>query len=91
MGSKASTVLASLNVVAIRFIRLYLLLYDSPPPVLALLSRANCFGHDLGGDRHMPSVRTNAQIPFNEFLPQLFGFVSRQPTVVAHENACCAS
>ena len=38
-------------------------------------------GHDAGGFRHMPSVRTNAQTFGIELVAQMFGLVWRQPSV----------
>jgi len=41
----------------------------------------NCFGHDCGGARHIPSVRTKAQTFGKLFLAQMVGFVWRHPAV----------
>jgi len=45
------------------------------------LSFANCFGHDTGGFRHIPSARAKAQTFGMEWLAQMSGFVWRQPSV----------
>ena len=45
------------------------------------------FGHDRGGFRHIPSLRTNAHMLGREWLAQLSGFECRHPSVCVSESA----
>ena len=45
------------------------------------------FGHDRGGLRHIPSLRTNAHMLGREWLAQLSGFECRHPSVCVSESA----
>ena len=45
------------------------------------------FGHDRGGLRHIPSLRTNAHMLGREWLAQLSGFECRHPSVCVSESS----
>lgn len=49
-------------------------------------SNRNCFGHEMGGFRHMPSARAKAQTLGIEWLEQMSGLVWRQPSVCVSES-----
>jgi hypothetical protein len=49
-------------------------------------STRNCFGHEAGGLRHIPSERTKAQTLGMEWLAQMSGLVWRQPSVCSSES-----
>ncbi len=49
-------------------------------------STRNCFGHEMGGFRHIPSARAKAQTFGTEWLEQMSGLVWRQPSVCVSES-----
>ena len=55
----------------------------SSPPSACARSFLNRTGHDLSGERHIPSGRTKAQMPAIALLRQMSGFVCPQPRVTS--------
>ena len=54
--------------------------HHAPPAAVAFNFR-NCFAHDAGGSRHIPSLRANAQTVSKLCFAQMSGLVWRHPTV----------
>jgi hypothetical protein len=60
-----------------RRLRCVAILYFAP----FVFSFSNCFFHEAGGFRHMPSGLTNAHFPGIEWIAQMSGLVCLHPSV----------